>query len=238
MSELDEEDADSVTRILAAGRHLLALINEFIDIARIKSGDLRLSLEPVLVGQVLEEVSELMAPIAAERSIRVIQQCARPALAVQADRQRFSPGPGQPDLQRRQVQPPGGHHTISCRENGAGQASIMVSDTGPGISLENIERISVPSSGSAPKQTAVEGTGIGLPLARALTDAMSGELAASSVLGQGSTFTLSLPRVPDLVHVPVTGLVPAALVVAEPDALVLPVSTSCMSRTTRRTLRW
>ena len=219
MSELDDEDADSVTRILAAGRHLLALINELIDIARIESGDLSLSLEPVLVGQVIEEVSELMAPIAAERSIRVIQQCARPALAVQADRQRFSQVLVNLISNAVKYNHRGGTITISCRENGAGQATIMVSDTGPGISLENIERIFVPFERLGAETTAVEGTGIGLPLARALTDAMSGELAASSVLGQGSTFTLSLPRVPDLAHVPVTGLVPAALV-AEPDAPV------------------
>jgi signal transduction histidine kinase/CheY-like chemotaxis protein len=218
MSELDDEDADSVARILGAGRHLLALINELIDIARIESGDLSLSLEPVLVGQVIEEVSELMAPIAAERSIQVIHQCARPALAVQADRQRFSQVLVNLISNAVKYNHRGGTITISCRENGPGQASVMVSDTGPGISLENIERIFVPFERLGAETTAVEGTGIGLPLARALTDAMSGELAASSVLGQGSTFTLSLPRVPDLAHVPVTGLAPAALV-AEPDAL-------------------
>jgi signal transduction histidine kinase/CheY-like chemotaxis protein len=219
MSELDDEDADSVARILGAGRHLLALINELIDIARIESGDLSLSLEPVLVGPVIEEVSELMAPIAAERSIRVIQQCARPDLAVQADRQRFSQVLVNLISNAVKYNHRGGTITISCRENGARQASIVVSDTGPGISLENIERIFVPFERLGAETTAVEGTGIGLPLARALTDAMSGELAASSVLGQGSTFTLSLPRVPDLAHVPVTRLAPAALA-AEPDALV------------------
>src|ERR1035438_6174091 len=90
MSELSEEDRDGVERILGAGRHLLALINELIDIARIESSDLSLSLEPVLVCPVIEESGELMAPIAAERSIRIIRHCAQPALAVRADRQRLS----------------------------------------------------------------------------------------------------------------------------------------------------
>jgi CheY-like chemotaxis protein len=56
----------------------------------------------------------------------------------------------------------------------------------------------------------VEGTGIGLPLARALTEAMRGQLTASSVPGQGSAFTISLPRAPDLVHDPAPGLAPAS----------------------------
>ncbi len=218
MSELCEEDADSVQRILGAGRHLLALINELIDIARIESGDLSLSLEPVLVRSVIEETSDLMAPIAAERSIRIIQQCIRPALAVQADRQRFSQVLVNLISNAVKYNHRDGTITISCREDSASQASIVVSDTGPGISPENIDRIFVPFERLGAETTAVEGTGIGLPLARALTDAMSGGLAASSVVGQGSVFTLTLPRIPDLVHVSDSSLTPAALV-ATPDAL-------------------
>jgi signal transduction histidine kinase/ActR/RegA family two-component response regulator len=211
MSELSGEDADSVGRILGAGRHLLALINELIDIARIESGDLSLSLEPVLVRAVIEETSELMAPIAAERAIRIIQQCAHPALAVRADRQRVSQILVNLISNAVKYNHRGGTITISCQEGNTGQATIVVSDTGPGISPENIERIFVPFERLGADLTAVEGTGIGLPLARALTDAMDGRLTATSVPGEGSVFVLSLPRVPDLVHVPAPGLVAAGL---------------------------
>ncbi len=217
MSDLSDEDSDGIDRILSAGHHLLALINELIDIARIESGDLSLSLEPVLVGSVIEEISALMAPIAAERSIRIIQHCARPALAVQADRQRLSQVLVNLISNAVKYNRRGGTITISCHEEGTGQARIMVSDTGPGISPENIERIFIPFERLGAEQTAVEGTGIGLPLARALADAMCGQLTVSSVLGQGSAFTLSLPRAPDLVHVPVPGLAPTSRA-AEPHA--------------------
>jgi signal transduction histidine kinase/ActR/RegA family two-component response regulator len=209
MSELSGEDSDGVQRILSAGHHLLALINELIDIARIESGDLSLSLEPVLVGPVIEEISALMAPIAAERSIRIIQHRARPALAVQADRQRLSQVLVNLISNAVKYNHRGGTITISCAEEGTGQASITVRDTGPGIAPGNIERIFVPFERLGAEQTAVEGTGIGLPLARALAEAMRGELTAASVLGQGSAFTLRLPRVPDLVHVPAPALAPA-----------------------------
>lgn len=210
MSDLSDEDRDGVERILRAGHHLLALINELIDIARIESGDLSLSLEPVLVHSIIEETSQLMAPIAAERSIRIIQHCARPALAVRADRQRLSQVLVNLMSNAVKYNRQGGMITISCREEGTGQASIIVSDTGPGISPENIERIFIPFERLGAEQTAVEGTGIGLSLTKALTEAMGGQLTASSVLGQGSAFTVSLPRAPDLVHVPVPGLAPAS----------------------------
>ena len=210
MSELSDEDRDGVERILGAGRHLLALINELIDIARIESGDLSLSLEPVLIRPLIEETSRLMAPIAAERSIRIIQHCADPALVVGADRQRLSQVLVNLISNAVKYNHRGGSITISCAEAGTDQAIIVVSDTGPGLSSENIERVFIPFERLGAEQTEVEGTGIGLPLARALTEAMRGQLTASSVLGQGSAFTVSLPRAPDLVQVPGPGLAPAS----------------------------
>jgi signal transduction histidine kinase/ActR/RegA family two-component response regulator len=202
LSELAEEDRDGIERILGAGRHLLALINELIDIARIESGDLGLFLEPVLVRSLIEESSQLMAPIAAERSIRIIRDCAHPALAVYADRQRLSQVVVNLISNAVKYNHRDGSITISCAEAGTGQVSIVVSDTGPGLAPENLERIFVPFERLGAERTAVEGTGIGLPLARALTEAMGGLLTVSSVLGQGAAFTVSLPRAPDLVHVP------------------------------------
>ena len=210
MSEQNDEDSDALERILGAGRHLLALINELIDIARIESGDLSLSVEPVLVGPVIEESSQLMAPIAAERSIRIIQDCPRPVLAIHADRQRLSQVLVNLISNATKYNHRGGTITIACREEGADHASIVVSDTGPGISAENIERIFVPFERLGAEQTTVEGTGIGLPLARALTEAMRGRLTASSVPGQGSAFTVTLPRAPDLVQLPAPGLAPVS----------------------------
>jgi len=210
MSELSAEDSDAVERILGAGRHLLTLINELIDIARIESGDLSLSVEPVLVRPLIEECGQLMTPIAAERAIRIIQDCPHTALAMNADKQRLTQVLINLISNAIKYNHRDGTITIACREEGTGHASIVVSDTGPGISTENIERIFVPFERLGAEQTMVEGTGIGLPLARALTEAMRGQLTASSVPGQGSAFTISLPRAPDLVHVPAPGLAPAS----------------------------
>jgi signal transduction histidine kinase/ActR/RegA family two-component response regulator len=210
MSDLSDEDSDGVERILGAGRHLLALINELIDIARIESGDLSLSLEPVLVHPIVEETSQLMAPIAAERSIRIVADCMLPALAVRADRQRVSQVLVNLISNAIKYNRRGGTVTVTCHADSNSHASITVTDTGPGISPENLERIFVPFERLGAEQTTTEGTGIGLPLARSLTEAMDGQLTASSTRGQGSAFTIRLPRAPDLVHVPVPGLAPVS----------------------------
>jgi signal transduction histidine kinase/ActR/RegA family two-component response regulator len=213
LSELSEEDSDGVDRILGAGRHLLALINELIDIARIESGDLGLSLEPVLVRQVIEESCQLMAPIAAERSIQITTDCVQPALAVLVDRQRLAQILVNLISNAVKYNHRDGSITISCAEDGTGQVSIVVSDTGPGLAPDDLERIFIPFERLGAERTAVEGTGIGLPLAKALTEAMRGQLTVSSVFGQGAAFTVSLTRAPDLVQVPRPSPAPASLAV-------------------------
>jgi signal transduction histidine kinase/ActR/RegA family two-component response regulator len=209
LSELSEEDSDGVDRILGAGHHLLALINELIDIARIESGDLSMSLEPVLVRPVIEECSQLMAPIAAERTIRIITGRVHPALAVYADRQRLAQILVNLISNAVKYNHRDGSITISCTEEGTGQVNIVVSDSGPGLAPDDLERIFIPFERLGAEQTEVEGTGIGLPLARALSEAMRGQLTVSSVLGEGAAFTISLPRAPDLIHVPDPSPAPA-----------------------------
>ena len=201
MSDLSEEDQDSVGRILGAGRHLLALINELIDIARIESGELSLSVEPVAVLPLIEEASSLMGPLAAERSIRIVHHCPHPALAASADRQRFSQILVNLLSNAVKYNRRGGSITITCREEGAGQASVVISDTGPGLSADDLKRIFIPFERLGAEQSGIEGTGIGLPLARSLTEAMGGLLSASSVDGEGSAFTVTLPRAPDVAPV-------------------------------------
>src|ERR1019366_686417 len=177
MSELSEEDRDGVERILGAGRHLLALINELIDIARIESSDLSLSLEPVLVCPLIEESGKLMAPIAAERSIRIIRHCAQPALAVRADRQRLSQVLVNLISNAVKYNHRDGIITLSCQEEGTDQVIVVVSDTGPGLSPDDLDRIFVPFERLGAERTEIEGTGIGLPPARAPTQAAAGRAA-------------------------------------------------------------
>src|ERR1700683_4628009 len=164
LSDLSDEDHEGAEQILGAGRHLLALINELIDIARIESGDLSLSLEPFWVLPLVEEVSQLIAPLAAERSIAIVHQSAGPALAVHGDRRRFSQVLVNLMSNAVKYNRHGGTITITCQEEGTSGVSVVVSDTGQGLSQEDIDRVFVPFERLGAEQTATAGTRIGLPL--------------------------------------------------------------------------
>jgi signal transduction histidine kinase/CheY-like chemotaxis protein len=199
MSDLSEEDRDAVERILAAGHHLLALINELIDIARIESGEFSLSVEPVAMQPVVEETCRLMAPLAGDRSITISQHFQYPALAVKADRQRLRQILVNLMSNAVKYNREGGAIVITCQAPSPDQVSLTMADTGPGIPGPDLDRIFDPFERLGAEQTSIEGTGIGLPLARAFAEAMEGHLTAASIPGEGTTFTVTLPRAADIV---------------------------------------
>ena len=104
-----------------------------------------------------------MAPLAAERSIAIIQDCAHPALAAHADRQRLSQILVNLISNAVKYNHRGGTITITCQEDGAGQVSVMISDTGPGIHRKTSSAFSSPSNGSAPNRPRSKAPGSGCP---------------------------------------------------------------------------
>jgi CheY-like chemotaxis protein/anti-sigma regulatory factor (Ser/Thr protein kinase) len=168
-----------------------------------------MSLEPVLIRPVIEECCQLMAPIAAVRSIQISRDSVHPALAAFVDRHRLAQVLVNLISNAVKYNHKDGSITISCQEEGTGQVSIVVTDTGPGLAPDDLERIFIPFERLGAEQTEIEGTGIGLPLAKALTEAMKGQLTVSSVLGHGSAFTVSLTRAADLIHIPAPSPAPA-----------------------------
>jgi hypothetical protein len=156
----------------------------------------------VTVREVLADVCQLMKPLADDRGIDLQQQCTRPGLAVYADWQRLWQIMVNLISNAVKYNRHGGKITLTCQEYEDGQVAISVTDTGPGLSGVDLDRIFVPFERLSADQSDVEGTGIGLPLARALAQVMQGELRAMSTVGQGSTFTVSLRRAPELARVP------------------------------------
>ena len=155
-----------------------------------------------------------MGPLAAERSIVITQHCTRPALTAHADRQRLMQILINLMSNAVKYNRRGGTITATSQEDGADRVSLVISDTGPGLSQDDLERIFIPFERLGAERTAIEGNGIGLPLAKSLAEAMGGQLSASSVPGEGSAFTISLPRAPDISHVPppqATPVIPAEI---------------------------
>ena len=124
-------------------------------------------------------------PTARSRSARPARH---PALAVQADHQRLRQILVNLLSNAVKYNRAGGTVTVTCHADGPGQASLTVADTGPGIAAADLERVFVPFERLGAELTAVEGTGIGLPLARAFAEAMHGHLTGASVPGEGTSF--------------------------------------------------
>ena len=218
MSQLSADDLESAQHINRAGRHLLALINELIDISRVESGDLQISVEPVSIHLVTQECLALIKPMAAKREIDIDNQVNNPELAVAADHQRLKQVLVNVMSNAVKYNRHGGRISIGYVIGADNEIDLTVSDTGPGLRPEEIERIWVPFERLDADAHGIEGTGIGLPLARSMTEAMNGILTATSTPGVGSTFSVRLPRAADL-----EPLAPAPRVPDSPSAFPGPV---------------
>lgn len=204
LDDLAKPQRESVDQILKAGRHLLELINDVLDIARIESGRLSLSPEPVNVAELIHDILDLLRPVAAQKQIAV-ESDVEHQCHVQADRQRLKQVMLNLVSNAIKYNRPGGSVRISCTPADAGRARVVVADTGPGISSEDLERLFVPFERLGAERTEVEGTGIGLALSQHLVQAMEGTIGVNSTPGHGSQFWVELPASTD----PVTALEPS-----------------------------
>jgi PAS domain S-box-containing protein len=181
--------------ITGAGRHLLNLINEILDISRIEAGAMQLCLEAVNLADVLHAAREIMRPLAAERGIEFSAPVRiDPPVHVLADLQRFKQVLLNLFSNAVKYSPKKSKVSISYRSAGEGTMRIVISDTGPGIASEKLSRLFTPFDRLGAEQSAVEGTGLGLALSARIMHAMGGGIGASSAIGRGSTFWVDLPR--------------------------------------------
>jgi PAS domain S-box-containing protein len=202
-AELGDEDADNLSMIIRAGRHLLSLINDTMDVSRIESGRLSMSLEPVSVTDAAQESLELVRPDAAHRKLTVRTHGEGVAPHVVADRQRLKQVLVNLLSNAVKYNRAGGEVRIAWSvlsaeaapelPSGSGWLRIEVSDTGQGIPADRFDDLFMPFERLGAERTDVEGSGIGLALAKNLVDAMGGRIGVRSVFGVGSTFYVDLP---------------------------------------------
>jgi signal transduction histidine kinase len=184
-----------VQHVITAGRHLLALINEVLDISRIEAGRIQLSLEPVCVAESIQETLDLMRPLSGERHIQLIADVDMDATVhVLADRQRFKQVLLNLLTNAVKYTPGSGSVTVSYAANGNEKLRIQVRDSGPGIAKEKLARLFTPFDRLGAELSNVEGTGLGLVLSQRLIQAMGGAIGVESDHGQGSMFWVELPR--------------------------------------------
>ena len=195
LSDLDAQAGQSVGQILTASRHLLDLINEVLDISTIEIGQFALSLEPISVHDMVRGVIGLVRPLCAEAGISMIAAPYAGEDCILADPRRLRQVLLNLLANAIKYNRKEGAVTVTCRcvEE---QLRIEVADTGHGIAADDLETIFIPFARLAPTQS-VTGTGLGLSLSKALTEAMHGVLGVDSEVGRGSTFWVEFARLPD-----------------------------------------
>ncbi|HEU4630014.1 MAG TPA: ATP-binding protein [Gemmatimonadaceae bacterium] len=191
---LTETQAADLARIRRSARHLLGLITDILNFAKLESGRLQYAITAVPVDDVLAEVTELVAPQIAECELRCDCRTGDPALAVRADREKLVQILLNLLSNAVKFTPRGGEIRVSGASVGS-DVALRVADTGRGIPADKLEAIFEPFVQVDPGRGArAAGTGLGLSISRELARAMGGDLRAESTAGAGATFVLTLPR--------------------------------------------
>lgn len=192
MASLPPDELDSVGQILKGGQHLLSLINEVLDVARIEAGRLSLSLEPVHLPEVIQEALDFVRPLAQRRNITIGLVSEPCDSHVKADRQRLRQVLLNLLANGVKYNVDGGRIEVSIEPRENGEIRTAVSDTGPGISVHQKAKLFRPFERLEGESLAVEGTGLGLALSKGLVEAMGGVIGVDSEAGGGSTFWFEL----------------------------------------------
>ena len=199
-AEALKQDTEPLDRVLGAGRHLLALINDILDLSKIEAGRMELHLETFPLAPLIEDVAKTIEPMATKNGNRIVIECPADLGTMHADQTRFRQSllnlasnankfteKGTVTIAAQQVQ-----------ENGRDWIAIAVTDTGIGMTEEQIGRLFQEFS-QADSSTARKygGTGLGLAISKRFCQMMGGDITVESAPGRGSTFTIRLPRIVD-----------------------------------------
>jgi signal transduction histidine kinase len=194
-------DPDSPTHkeflgdILSSGRHLLQLINDILDLAKVEAGKLEFRPEQVEAPRLVNEVIAILRTTAAHKRIRLDTQVDPSVAALTIDPARLKQVAYNYLSNAIKFTPEGGNVTLRIRPEAGEQFRLEVEDTGIGIASTDLGRLFVEfqqlEAGAAKRH---QGTGLGLALVRRLVEAQGGSVGVRSVVGKGSTFHACLPR--------------------------------------------
>jgi signal transduction histidine kinase/AmiR/NasT family two-component response regulator len=187
---LTPKQVGAVQQIEQAGRHLLLLIDDVLDLSRIEAGRLPLSIEPVEVAALIEEAAAMLQPAAISANVTVHTDAAFRGLFVRADRRRLLQVLINLLSNGIKYNRQGGSVSVSCH-NVDGEARIIMSDTGVGIPAQHLGEVFEPFSRLSQERSV--GAGVGLAVCRRLVQAMRGVIRVDSLEGKGTTFTVTLP---------------------------------------------
>jgi signal transduction histidine kinase len=188
-----QDDKKSAAEILKAGKHLLYLINELLDLSKVESGKMSLQIKAVDLNEIVTECLVLISQFAGEKQIE-IQHSNQERIIAMADHGRLKQVLLNLLSNAIKYNRPGGKVFIdvTTRER---HASIAIADDGEGIAEEHLELLFEPFERLQAENSNIEGTGIGLTISRQIVELMRGSISVESKLGTGSLFEVKLPIV-------------------------------------------
>jgi PAS domain S-box-containing protein len=182
----------SLEQILKAGWYLLDLINEILDLALIESGKLSLSLEPIVLSEVMRESRAMIEPQAQKLGVSVsFPQFDTPYL-IKADRTRVKQVLINLLSNAVKYNKEGGAVLVDCTTSESGRVRIRVKDTGEGLTAEELAQLFQPFNRLGQEGSAEKGTGMGLVVCKRLVELMGGTIDVASTVGEGSVFSIEL----------------------------------------------
>jgi signal transduction histidine kinase/CheY-like chemotaxis protein len=191
---LDEETThEYLGDILTSGRHLLQLINDVLDLAKVEAGKLDFFAEPIELSRVVGEVLAVLRSASSKHQVTVASEIDEAVERLVLDPGRLKQVLYNYLSNALKFTPPKGRVTIRATAVGD-RVRIEVEDTGPGIPPEQVDRLFADFHQTEEGARKGGGTGLGLALTRRLVEAQGGEVGVRSVVGKGSTFFATLPR--------------------------------------------
>ncbi|MCW9031531.1 MAG: ATP-binding protein [Gammaproteobacteria bacterium] len=189
----DDEMKEYINRILKSGFHLLELINEVLDLARIDAGQNDINIESISATEIIDEtINQIVSGIARKYHVNLIFQADDVEFFVFADSLRFKQVLINLLSNAVKYNIEGGSVTVKMKLNDF-KLRIYVIDTGLGISEEDMSKLFEPFERLSHKNSNIEGTGIGLTVTKQLMEAMDGSIGVESTVGVGSTFWIDIP---------------------------------------------
>jgi two-component system NtrC family sensor kinase len=196
-AEALSQDLEPLDRVLGAGRHLLALINDILDLSKIEAGRMELQLEPFALAPLITNVVKTIEPLAAKNANQVAVQCDAEIGTLHADQMRLRQALLNL-MSNANKFTDHGTITIDARQGQEGSrdwVTISVADTGIGMTTEQMGKLFQEfSQADASTTRKYGGTGLGLAISKRFCQMMGGDITVESEVGSGSTFTIRLPR--------------------------------------------
>ena len=189
-----DEQKDNVNEIINAGKHLLTLINEVLDLAKVESGQIDMSLESIEVNSIIKDCFTLIKTLADKRNIKITHSCLQ-NIAVRADYTRLKQALLNLLSNAIKYNRENGSIMVEVLLKDDKHIAILVKDTGSGIPETRLPELFQPFNRLEAETSDIEGTGIGLTITQRIIEMMGGRVGVESEVGIGSTFWIELPRV-------------------------------------------